>query len=88
VRYGTPFAPWFFVSPNNSDSLPLTRSKTAEIGLSQKSALVIPSPPSISISQIYIMVRAEMAAYETRIGAFKFELYPGRDKPKEKENNQ
>jgi hypothetical protein len=28
---------------------------------------------------------AEMAAYEARIGAFKFELYPGRDKPKEKE---
>ena len=25
---------------------------------------------------------AEMAAYEARIGAFKFELYPGRDKPK------
>jgi hypothetical protein len=34
------------------------------------------------------MVRAEMAAYEARIGALKFELYPGRDKPKEKENNQ
>jgi len=31
---------------------------------------------------------AEMAAYEAQIGAFKFELYPGRDKPKEKENNQ
>ena len=29
---------------------------------------------------------AEMAAYETR--EFKFELYPSRDKPKEKENNQ
>ena len=28
---------------------------------------------------------AEMAAYEARIGAFKFELYPGRDKPKEKD---
>jgi hypothetical protein len=26
---------------------------------------------------------AEMAAYEARIGAFKFEFYPGRDKPKE-----
>ena len=31
---------------------------------------------------------AEMAAYEARIVAFKFELYPGRDKPKENENNQ
>ena len=30
---------------------------------------------------------AEMAAYEVRIGAFKFELCPGRDKPKENENN-
>ena len=29
---------------------------------------------------------AEMAAYEAR--KFKFELYPGRDKPKEKENDQ
>ena len=27
---------------------------------------------------------AEMAAYEARIGAFKFELYPGRDKPRKK----
>jgi hypothetical protein len=26
---------------------------------------------------------AEMAAYEARIGSFKFELYPGRDEPKE-----
>jgi phosphoglycerate dehydrogenase-like enzyme len=25
--YGAPFAPWFFASPNNSDSLLLTRSK-------------------------------------------------------------
>jgi hypothetical protein len=31
-----PFAPWFFVSPNNSDSLPLTRSKTSEIGIIAK----------------------------------------------------
>jgi hypothetical protein len=31
---------------------------------------------------------AEMAAYEARIGAFKFELYPGQDKRKEKANNQ
>jgi hypothetical protein len=28
---------------------------------------------------------AEMAAYEARIGAFKVELYPGRDKRKEKQ---
>ena len=27
---------------------------------------------------------AEMAAYEARIGAFKFALYPGRGKPNEK----
>ena len=36
MRYGTPFAPWFFVSPNNSDSLRLTRSKTSEIGIIAK----------------------------------------------------
>jgi hypothetical protein len=29
---------------------------------------------------------AEMAAYEVR--KFKFELYPSRNEPKEKENNQ
>jgi hypothetical protein len=31
---------------------------------------------------------AEMPAYEARIGAFKFQLCPGRDKPKKNENNQ
>jgi hypothetical protein len=31
---------------------------------------------------------AEMAAYEARIGAFKFELYPGRDNHRKTENNQ
>jgi hypothetical protein len=31
---------------------------------------------------------AEMAAYEARIGAFEFELYPSRNEPKENENNQ
>ena len=31
---------------------------------------------------------ADMVAYEARIVAFKFELYPGRDEPKENENNQ
>ena len=31
---------------------------------------------------------AEMAAYEVRIRAFEFELYPGRDKPKDNENSQ
>ena len=30
---------------------------------------------------------AEMAAYEARIGAFKFEFYPGRDKPKEEKQS-
>jgi hypothetical protein len=34
VHYGFPFAQWFFTSPNSSESLLLTRSKTSEIGIS------------------------------------------------------
>ena len=30
---------------------------------------------------------ADITAYEVRIRAFEFELYPGRDKPKENESN-
>jgi hypothetical protein len=39
VRYGAAFAPCSFVSPSNSDSLLLIRSKISEIGITANASL-------------------------------------------------